>query len=510
MSFKEVKELRKSGKIDDALVLAQQDLEIEPENIWNKRSIAWVYYEYLKKYASPENYNQFKGYLEKLNSLSLPDDENMVFDNCAYQIGKIIFALQNEQQVEFSKLNEIFNIIKDFSFTKPSESYTFVYKAFHKGYLNWSNYLSFANWWNFDNFHSQDCLTEEYKGKTIMSLVEKAYIAYSKKILEGEKEFVETELGPLSRGKVIKQDQINDFLPKLDMLIGNHPEYQYPPYYQAKLLLAIGEKESVLKSFIPFAKKKKSDFWVWELMADVFPEDDERKIACLCKALSLKTPEDFLIKTREKLAYLLIAKGFNNEAKTEITKVFLVRKEKGWKFPEGLQAQLNNPNIKSAEAYIDNAVFYKKYIKTAEEILYHDVPEEIIAVEFVNTNKKMLNFIIDEKKNGYFKYAGFVENPKIGDVLKVRFVENVNDGYNQVFTIKRVLDKIEIPAIKEFKGNIKILETSNIGFVDNVFISSQLLSHNNISQDIEVKGKAILSFNKKKEEWGWKAYEINQ
>ena len=35
MSFKEIKELRQAGKLDEALQMANQALETEPENIWN-------------------------------------------------------------------------------------------------------------------------------------------------------------------------------------------------------------------------------------------------------------------------------------------------------------------------------------------------------------------------------------------------------------------------------------------------------------------------------------------
>ena len=48
MSFKEVKELRTCGKIDEALIMAQADLEADSSNVWNKRSISWVYYEFAK------------------------------------------------------------------------------------------------------------------------------------------------------------------------------------------------------------------------------------------------------------------------------------------------------------------------------------------------------------------------------------------------------------------------------------------------------------------------------
>ena len=49
MSFKEIKELRQAGKLDEALQMANQALETEPENIWNKRAAAWVYYDFLKQ-----------------------------------------------------------------------------------------------------------------------------------------------------------------------------------------------------------------------------------------------------------------------------------------------------------------------------------------------------------------------------------------------------------------------------------------------------------------------------
>ena len=50
MSFKEIKELRQAGRLEEALQLAKQAIEGDPENIWNKRAAAWVYYEFLKKY----------------------------------------------------------------------------------------------------------------------------------------------------------------------------------------------------------------------------------------------------------------------------------------------------------------------------------------------------------------------------------------------------------------------------------------------------------------------------
>lgn len=65
-----------------------------------------------------------------------------------------------------------------------------------------------------------------------MSIVEQAYIAYSKKLLDGE------IVGPHFNDRMINKDKINEFIPKLDVIINDHPEYDYPAFYKAKLLLA--------------------------------------------------------------------------------------------------------------------------------------------------------------------------------------------------------------------------------------------------------------------------------
>lgn len=234
MSFKEVKELRLEGKLNEALVIAQQDLDNDSSNIWNKRSIAWVYYDFLKMNSSIENYTEFISYLEKIKSLELPEDEKMIYDTCAFQIGKMLFAIDINDSHNLSKFDEIFEIICNFHFSKPSDGYSFLYKAFHKSYKLWTNYLKFAEWWNFDNFSTKDCLSEEYNGFKKMSIVEQAYIAYSKKLLEGETEIYD---GIYSHHKVVKKDKIDKFLPKLDALIESYPDYQYPPYFKAKMLL---------------------------------------------------------------------------------------------------------------------------------------------------------------------------------------------------------------------------------------------------------------------------------
>ncbi len=69
MPAKEIKELRQAGKLDEALNLAKAELEAEPDNIWPKRNISWVYYDYLKLNGTPEHFDTFISWLNEIKNL---------------------------------------------------------------------------------------------------------------------------------------------------------------------------------------------------------------------------------------------------------------------------------------------------------------------------------------------------------------------------------------------------------------------------------------------------------
>jgi hypothetical protein len=542
MSFKEVKELRKAGKLEEALELALSDFqkvqdhynelrkdaisvgelrELFPELkesetkdlrklgfsvptdiLWAKRSLAWVYYDFLKKFAKPDSYDSFKEYLIKVSDLKLPEDEKMIFDQIAFQTGGLVFAMQKEEHVDFGKIGEIFDLIRNFSFSKPSEAYSFLFKAFHKGYQNWSRYLEFADWWGFDNLRTEDFLEDEYNGKKIMATAEQAYIAYSKKLLEGE------ATDPSEQHWAINKERVREFLPQLDRIIEKYPGYQYPPYFKAKLLMALGEEENVLSTFLPFAKKKRNDFWVWEIMAEAFPDDADIQFACYCKALSLKTPENYLVKTRQTFAAMLIGRNLFKEARAEVDRIIETRTENSWKIPYQVTSWTEQEWYKSAAAGNDNGDFYKKHLSGAEEILFQDIPEEVVVVEFVNEDKRILNFIRDREKYGFFSYRGHLDKAKTGDILAVRFGGEGKDGFYKALTVRKCAPNTNTEAIKSFEGSLKVLSPQGIGFVDDVFFDQKQISANKLTDGQVVKGQAILSFNKKKNQWGWKFFEI--
>ena len=304
---------------------------------------------------------------------------------------------------------------------------------------------------------------------------------------------------------IFNKDKAEAFLPVLSQIVEDYPQFQYPAYFNAKLLLALGDKDNMLESLLPFAKKKRNDFWVWEILAEAFSSDPEKVFACYCKALSCKSPDEMLVSLRQKMARLLIARKLYNEARTEIDLLVHARTEHGFKIPAEVTNWQAMDWYKTAVQSKSNFGFYKAYLPIAEALLFSDVPEESVIVEFVNADKKILNFIASETKFGFLKYDRFFSDVKVGDTLTVRFQGGAKESMYQLYTAIKVNDEaFKKQFMKELQGFVRIPAGKPFGFMDDVFIHPSLVTKYKLTDGMQFTGKAIKSYNQEKKQWGWK------
>jgi hypothetical protein len=317
MPAKEIKELRQAGKLDEAYAMAKEELEADPNNIWGKRNLSWVLYAQLDEQSS--NLVSFLLKINEVKDLDLPKSEDMFFENISIVISKAARAINHETTNGINKTLSLFDAIKTIPINRNSKWYSVLYNSMHKGMKDSNRYLEFADWWDFKNLRSEDYQKEKLQnGKEVMALAEKVYIAYAKHLLPKQNQYGEV---------IFNKEKVESFLPKLSKIVEQFPHFQYPAYFNAKLLLALDDKQNMLKLLLPFARKKRNDFWVWEILAEAFSEDTEKVFACYCKALSCKSPEEMLVNLRQKMAKILIARKSYNEAKTEIDLLISARTE---------------------------------------------------------------------------------------------------------------------------------------------------------------------------------------
>ncbi|MDY3109154.1 MAG: hypothetical protein SOW50_03440, partial [Lachnospiraceae bacterium] len=132
------------------------------------------------------------------------------------------------------------------------------------------------------------------------------------------------------------QDEVEKFLPTQCTLIKAHPEYTYPTFYLAKMLLKCGRNEEAIRELKPFARQKSGEFWVWELLGDA-QETIEESLPYYSKALLCRTKEEFLVKLYEKVGLVFAQAEQYPMAHTLLDKAIEIRKSHGWHAGYNLQ-----------------------------------------------------------------------------------------------------------------------------------------------------------------------------
>lgn len=133
-------------------------------------------------------------------------------------------------------------------------------------------------------------------------------------------------------------------------------------------------------------------------------------------------------------------------------------------------------------------------------------PERVGVVDHVNTEKKVLHFIVDRNIDGVMPLFDLSDPFKEGDAIAVklsRFSTKKGDTYRVLHA--EPTDKMPSTLVrKDFSEEVRL--SNGMGFTaSDIFISPPLVDEYQIHDGQKVSGTAILNFNKKRQTWGWKA-----
>jgi hypothetical protein len=488
---------------DMGYLMAKSSLENHADNILLKNNLGWAYFDVLKYCIEENSIIDFNLHLQSLVNLNLHIGDNLLLDQLCWQSGKMIFAHSKLPYYKTDPVEELFILIKNIPFRKSCEASSFLFKSLFKVFKKLPLFISVADWFDFSNFIESDFLpTRLPKGNQIISIVEQAYIAYAKLLLPSS----------FPNGSVyFNKKNALDFIPKIYQLSVSYPKFHYLTYYHAKLLRAIDNKEEMLVSLIPFVRKKRNEFWAWEILAEALENKRDLFFSCYCKALTCDDSVERTLNLRQKMVKLLISLKLFNEAKSEMQIIIGIRNSKALRIPDEISEFLLEEWYNNS-IFINNESFYKQNSISAEDFLYSDIPEENIIVDFVNSEKKILHFIATDQKIGTFKYNRFLEKVKIGDCLRVRFENMLSDGYYRILTCKIIEDKVlRSDYIKEIQGLVKLEKLNDAishGFIEDAFIFKSTINKYNLKDGDKIIVNVMRCFIKSKNEWGLKVISI--
>jgi hypothetical protein len=496
------------------MTMVQDLLANDPDNIWNKRASAWVHYDYMKQHANPDGRSKFLEHLTSMKELDLPESEEMVLNQLAYQISRFLHSipLDANHKQSLINLNDVWGIVHHFRFKRPTKEYSIILSSFQRFNKGWSGYPVFVREWGLDNFMLDDYKASYYGDRRIMPLAEQVYSAYAKWVVKpGQREvelhgfFVYVDSNPHQN-----LEEHPDLIPRMLNLVKEHPEYDFPRYFLAQLLMLRDEDRSqaweVLK---PFAIKKSTEFWVWELIGHIHSDQPDLKLACLCKAMTSGGKPEFLVGVQLELVNALVQHSLFKEAKIELQKNISVRERFGWSVPKAATDLTAQDWFNATEAKGDNDAFLREKAGLAETLLLEGFEETMVVLVHVNTEKDTVSFVAEGDIAGFFRTKKLIRNPKAGQCYKVKMKADGDNGFHKLLSANPT-DEMPDGLVKNVKSAVSMNRTGDFAKVEDVFVDGQLIKKYGLVDGETITVRAVRSFDRKWSKWGWRALSITK
>lgn len=140
--------------------------------------------------------------------------------------------------------------------------------------------------------------------------------------------------------------------------------------------------------------------------------------------------------------------------------------------------------------------------------IWDTVPKYIGVIDHVNYDKKLAHFIIDKSIDGVVRFNDFALKFTVGQYISVQLTEYQSKMRKRFNVIScEFTDELPDKVLKSFSGSIR--ESNGLGFTDDdIFIDRDLMMYHNLEDEDSVEGLAVLNYNKKKNNWGWKALKV--
>lgn len=233
-------------------------------------------------------------------------------------------------------MDTLFDIICDMPIRQQCDAFSALINTILHRATTWEKLGKFACWCGFDDLRPQDFDPFLNKnGKRVMALAEQLDIKMAKFLLE-------------------KNDtqQIRSFIPQQESFSQNHKQYVYPPYYLAKMYLAVEEYDKAYSVLLPFVQKKSQDFWVWELLSETVT-DENLQLAYYCKALLCKADAKMKVNLFQNAAMTFAKAKRYNDARYLIDEASRVRQTNHWALTTSLLDMMRQPWYATAKSAQD-------------------------------------------------------------------------------------------------------------------------------------------------------------
>ncbi|MEM7369544.1 MAG: hypothetical protein AAF587_13155 [Bacteroidota bacterium] len=500
-----IQTLRTEGNLEEALALATEYLQNNPDDEDGKREMAWIQYGYVKKAAKAGELEAFHNHLDVILAQKL-EGEGVMGNSLAWQVHRVSKALLAERPFQFEEVVKLLEKVKYFTFDIEQDimAYVMMLRLALKVKDYFRNLKDFIQWWDLSNLPEteyESFMTKQ--GRRMMSLAERAHITYADALLEW-----------MEKEPEAARSRVEEFFKQYEDLLEKRPDYNFARHNRVNFHLALGHYEEVERTLLPIIKSKPFENRNWLLLGKLFEvkEQPKQALACYAKILAGRIKPDVAAETKWRMGRLLYRQEKLVEAKTELLEATRAYEYPRLRVPDDMTELMEQPWFEETEARYHNRGLYKHYMPHAEAILYSDIPEQLAVVTHVDPRKKRAWFRASQEVSGSGTFQQFQARIVPGDFVALRLEEREarHGGMNQVILTSRKSEEgPENGIIRYFTGRFTMRPGQSFGFVDReIFVPPHLVEANTLIGGQFLSGMAVLEYDQKRDRWSWKAVKV--
>jgi len=409
---KEVTELRKGGQLDAAYALSAERIADSEADDYDRAAYAWCLIALVKQHSADGNTQKLSDYLDQLRRFEVPVSDEMLAEHREKALSLVDpdrRAIQSARNLSkqgkhedasriYADLNangklaledqkawgwELYRLIK--GELEGSQDEKLSPPVVQRVKRNLNTYLKLSiggpdllhslmlrqalrltkgeqlkllpllRLWNPDQFNDEDFDRQSGKdGKTYSSLVEQVIQTASAEAAQSD-----------------RAEDRHFMLPHVQAAMKRFPDNIWLKFNLTKLLRGMGRIEEALKLAVEFAREKASEYWAWELIGDLVPNDIDLRRSCYAKALGCSQDDDFVGKVRIKFAALL-EENYPAEARFEAERIIAHRARAGYAIPRDAQSLVERLAAVTPKA--TDRAFYGRLSDAAEALLFSHLP----------------------------------------------------------------------------------------------------------------------------------------
>ena len=460
----QISQLRRAGRLDEALALAQPALKTAPQDPYLRRAAGWLFYDRIKR-----DVQAFQN-----QTLSRPQLCAQL-DDClnAYARGGKIAG--------------------------PERLHSFLLIQVLKVSREWPRFLGFARWWDPANLQPED--RQPYpmaNGKTLPSLERRLAYAIGRAVTTAPAEHA--------------PDLLAWGVEWLDTQLAAHPDDPWLHYYQSRRLLALGRTAEAREHLVPVVRRQRQASWAWALLARTWEGDDaDRAITGYFRALQVADRDVEVLQTRVALATLLARQGRFAEAVAQVNAARQCREANGYRIPPDL-ARLAATDWYRRYAALPNLTREPEVTEAANALLATS-PEPISiyrrgVIDHHNPAKALAHVLLAPEDGAILRYCDWpdVADLPLGTLLELGFSPKTHHPVAWRRIPETSLPDLYVP----FAGTLSRPSGQPFAFVfttdRRIYVSPPQVAE--MEAGTQVLGGAVMAPDKKRGGLGWKALWI--